>query len=58
MTKAQAAKPNNIYFINETEEPFDMDKTLAELGVAHETEISCYNAAQFAAFKANPQMKW
>jgi len=33
MTKAQGAKPNNIYFINEAEEPFEMDKTLAELGV-------------------------
>jgi len=58
MTKAHGAKPNNIYFINEEHQPFQMDKTLRELGVEHETEISHYNAASFAAFKANPQMKW
>jgi hypothetical protein len=28
------------------------------LETEHETEVSCYNAAQFAAFKTNPQMKW
>lgn len=33
MTKAHGAKPNNIYFINEEQAPFDGDKTLAELGV-------------------------
>ena len=56
-----AAKTNNA-IINVGEDDkmviFDMVRTLADLGLTHETEISWFNWEEYQKFCKDPQFKW
>ncbi|KAI9336429.1 hypothetical protein DFJ73DRAFT_850499 [Zopfochytrium polystomum] len=58
--KAHGAKTSNLIINLDHDEDwfFDDSKTLAELGVEHETEISYFNRAEYDAYKAHPDTKW
>eukprot|EP01098_Paradermamoeba_levis_P009482 TRINITY_DN3957_c0_g1_i1.p1 TRINITY_DN3957_c0_g1~~TRINITY_DN3957_c0_g1_i1.p1 ORF type:complete len:123 (-),score=28.61 TRINITY_DN3957_c0_g1_i1:81-449(-) len=58
-TKAQGYKPNNLIINMESEDLILVDdKTLAECGVEHETELSYFNREEYEKFVANPEVKW
>eukprot|EP01112_Ceratiomyxa_fruticulosa_P018359 TRINITY_DN5850_c0_g1_i3.p1 TRINITY_DN5850_c0_g1~~TRINITY_DN5850_c0_g1_i3.p1 ORF type:complete len:123 (-),score=14.13 TRINITY_DN5850_c0_g1_i3:189-557(-) len=57
--KAHSHKPNNLVINLETDDGLlDTEKTLAEQGVEHETEISYYLNEDYQRYRQNPEVKW
>lgn len=48
----------DILFCGDDSHAVDQAKSLWELGVENETEISVFNFAAYAEFKQNPEEKW
>ncbi|KAH3684252.1 hypothetical protein WICPIJ_004772 [Wickerhamomyces pijperi] len=61
-TKAHGTKSMNLVINFEKDDEWvlklDDTKTLQELGVENETEISMFKWVDYEAFKANPEEKW
>jgi len=60
-TKGQGMKPNNLIINLEHDEDWifkDDKKTLGDLGIDNETEISFFNMEDYQRYKADPQLKW
>lgn len=59
-TKAHGAKTTNLIInMDHDDWIFDDDaRTLAELGIENETEISFFNRVAYNAFKENPEIRW
>lgn len=47
-----------LYCDTDTVSRHNTEKSLHELGVENETELSIFNYADYLAFKANPEEKW
>ncbi|KAK0531421.1 hypothetical protein OC835_003673 [Tilletia horrida] len=59
-TRAHGAKTTNLIINLDHPEWIydDDDKTLAELGVENETELSLFHRTDYDAFIADPQVRW
>jgi hypothetical protein len=59
-TKAHGAKTTNLIInMDHDDWIFDDDaRTLAELGIENETEISFFNHVAYTTFKENPEIRW
>ncbi|KAG0216204.1 hypothetical protein BGX31_000655 [Mortierella sp. GBA43] len=60
-TKAHGAKTMNLIINMDHDEDWilaDDNKTLADYGIEHETEISFFNRQLYEAFKISPDIKW
>lgn len=61
-TKAHGSKTMNLAInLDNPEWMLDMNddkKTLLEYGIENETELSCFNLADYEEFAKNPEQKW
>ncbi|KAK0546074.1 hypothetical protein OC845_004780 [Tilletia horrida] len=59
-TRAHGAKTTNLIInLDHPEWIFDdEDKTLADLGIENETELSLFHRPDYEAFLADPQVRW
>ena len=60
-TKSHGYKPNNLVINFDHDEELiikDYSKTLAEVGIENETELTYFNLQEYLHFKQNPEIKW
>jgi len=59
--KSQGTKPNNLIINMDKDDEWIINndnKTLAEIGLEHEDEISFFNRSDYEKYKVHPDVKW